>query len=119
MLIILILFILFGLLIVVIAGRWKTYEKAGEPGWACLIPIYSTLILLKIARVPWWWILLIMFIPFAGIVWAIWALNRTAKGFGKDEGFTLGLIFLGFIFWPILGFGDSEYQPERLSTISS
>jgi len=33
-----------------------------------------------------------------------------SKSFGKDEGFTLGLTFLGFIFWPILGFGDATYR---------
>jgi hypothetical protein len=24
---------------VVIAGLWKVYEKAGEPGWTALVPI--------------------------------------------------------------------------------
>ncbi len=32
-----------------------------------------------------------------------------SKSFGKDEGFTAGLIILGIIFWPILGFGSAKY----------
>jgi hypothetical protein len=81
-----------------------------------LINIYILLLLLKIARVPWWWILLI-FIPFAGVVWAIWMTNRVIKGFGKSEGFTIGCIFFPFIFYPILGFGSATYDPNRLEQI--
>ena len=36
-------------------------------------------------------------------------INLLSKSFGKDVGFTLGMIFLSFIFYPILGFGDAEY----------
>jgi hypothetical protein len=39
----------------------------------------------------------------------IWLYNMISKSFGKDEGFTAGLVILGFIFWPILGFGGSTY----------
>jgi hypothetical protein len=33
-----------------------------------------------------------------------------AKAFGKSGGFAAGLIFLGIIFFPILGFGSSQYM---------
>ena len=33
-----------------------------------------------------------------------------AKAFGKDSGFGIGLALLGFIFYPILGFGSSVYK---------
>jgi hypothetical protein len=36
-----------------------------------------------------------------------------AKGFGKDVGFGIGLAFLPFIFYPILGFGSSQYQSQQ------
>ena len=85
---------------------WKLFEKAGQPGWACIIPIYSTLVLLRIVGKPWWWIFLICFVPF---VFAIWTLNMLSKSFGKSEGFTVGLLFLGFIFYPILALGDAKY----------
>jgi hypothetical protein len=100
-------------LLLMVAAGWKVFEKAGEPGWAILVPIYNGIVMCKIAKKPWWWLLLIC-IPYVGVVWSIWLINRTAKAFGKDEGFTVGLILLGFIFWPILGFGDAEYNSELL-----
>jgi hypothetical protein len=33
-----------------------------------------------------------------------------AKSFGKGALFTLGLVFLPFIFFPVLAFGDAEYK---------
>jgi len=32
-----------------------------------------------------------------------------SKSFGKGAGFTVGLVLLGFIFVPILGFGRAQY----------
>jgi hypothetical protein len=48
-------------------------------------------------------------IPVVNIVFLIWLYNMVSKSFGHDEGFTMGLLLLGFIFWPILGFGKSKY----------
>jgi hypothetical protein len=98
----------FAITILVLVAQWKVYQKAGKPGWACIIPIYNFLVLLKIVGKPWWWILL-MLIPVVNIVYAIWVLNLLSKSFGKDVGFTMGLLFLGFIFYPILGFGSARY----------
>ena len=92
----------------IIAAMWKVYEKAGQPGWAAIIPIYNFYIMLKIGGKPGWWLLMLL-IPFVNIVFLIWTYNMISKSFGKDEGFTAGLIFLGFIFWPILGFGSAKY----------
>lgn len=75
-----------------------------------LIPIYNTYVMLKIAGKPWWWLLL-MLIPFVGIVIAIMAVVALAKAFGKGAGFAVGLIFLPFVFWPMLGFGSAQYTP--------
>lgn len=89
---------------------WKIFEKAGQPGWAAIIPIYSSYILTKIIGKPWYWVLL-MCIPYIGAIWGIWAVNLLSKSFGKGVGFTLGLIFLGFIFAPIMAFDKSiQYQ---------
>ncbi len=98
-----------AIVVVLIAAQWKVYEKAGQPGWACLIPIYNIYILLKIVGKPTWW--LIMFIiPVVNVIFLIWTINMLSKSFGKDEGFTAGLIFLGIVFYPILGFGDATYK---------
>lgn len=107
-----------AILIVVIVAEWKIYKKAGQPGWACIIPIYNILVLLRIIGKPWWWLLLLI-IPVVNIVIGIWITNLLSKSFGKDEGFTVGLIFLPFIFLPILGFGDAAYTgPAGAGSVS-
>ncbi len=98
----------FGFIIFLIAAQWKIYTKANQPGWACIVPIYNLYILTKIVKKPGYWVLF-MLIPLVNIVFLIWTTNLLSKAFGKDEGFTVGLIFLGFIFYPILAFGDAQY----------
>ncbi len=102
---------MFVLLVIVfyIFVYWRIFEKAGKPGWAAIIPIYNTIVLLDIIGKPWWWILLFL-IPGVNIVFAIWMLNLLSLSFGRGVGFTLGLIFLSPIFYPILAFGNAEYQ---------
>ncbi len=96
------------ILIFYVYVMWRIFEKAGQPGWASLIPIYNTYIMIKIAKRPGWWLLL-LFIPLINIVIGIIIILDFAKAFGKGSGFALGLLFLGFIFFPILAFDDSKY----------
>ncbi len=103
----LIVFIL-AIAIFIIAAMWKVFTKAGQPGWAAIIPIYNIYIMTKIAGKPGYWTLLCL-IPFLNIIFLIWLYNMISKSFGKDEGFTAGLVLLGLIFWPILGFGAAKY----------
>jgi hypothetical protein len=98
-------------LVFMIVSMWKVFEKAGEPGWACIVPIYNYLIMAKIAEKPMWWGALCL-IPYANIVFIIWIWNRIVKRFGKTEGFTVGVILLGFIFIPILAFSDAQYKSQ-------
>jgi hypothetical protein len=88
--------------------QWKIYTKAGKPGWACLIPIYNIVVLLEIVKKPIWWLLL-MLIPVVNVFIAILIMIELAKVFGKDGGFTVGLILLPYVFYPILAFGDAKY----------
>ena len=88
------------------------FEKAGEPGWAAILPIYNLLIGIKIAGKPWWYILL-MFIPVLNLVIVIITLDGLSKSFGKGSGFTAGLFFLRWIFIPILGFGQAVYSGDK------
>lgn len=97
--------------VLVIAGLWKVFVKAGQPGWGAIIPIYNAYLLIKIAGRPGWWLLL-LFIPLVNFVILILVAIDVAKNFGKGAGFGLGLAFLGFIFYPLLGFGDAQYQPQ-------
>ena len=92
-----------------IASMWRVFEKAGKPGWAAIIPIYNGIVMLQIAGRPVWWFLLYL-IPLVNIIIAIIVMIDFAKSFGKGVGFALGLIFLGIIFFPILAWGDAQYQ---------
>ena len=99
---------LLAVLVLLFAAMWKVFEKAGQPGWAAIIPIYNIYIMTKIGGKPGIWTLLCL-IPIVNYVFMIWLYNMISKSFGKEEGFTAGLVLLGFIFWPILGFGDAKY----------
>lgn len=103
-----VLLIYLAIFVLVIAGLWKVFVKAGQPGWAAIVPIYNLYILLLVVNRPWWWLLL-MLIPFVSLIVWIIAMVDLAKSFGKSILFAVGLIFLGFIFIPILGFGSASY----------
>jgi len=94
--------------ILMIASLWKVYTKAGKPGWAAIIPIYNLVVLLQIVRKPLWWIVMFL-IPIVNFIFLILLYIELAKAFGKSGGFAAGLIFLGVIFFPILGFGSPVY----------
>ena len=98
-----------AIVVLVIAGLWMTFTKAGEPGWASIIPIYNVIVILRIAGKPWWWIFL-MLIPVVNFVITIIVAINVAKNFGKGAGFGIGLALLPFIFYPILGFGDARFR---------
>jgi len=98
-----------AIIVFLLIAMWKVYVKAGEPGWAAIIPIYNIIVLLRIAGKPWWWILLLL-IPLVNIVIGILVHIDVAKNFGRGVGFGLGLMFLGIIFYPILAFGDARYN---------
>ena len=100
--------VMVALVVVIIAGMWKVFTKAGEPGWACLVPIYNLIVMMRIAGRPGWWVLL-FFIPIVSLIVSIIVSIDIAKAFGKGTGFGIGLALLGFIFYPILGFGDAQY----------
>ena len=97
-----------AIIVLMIASQWKIFQKAGHPGWACLVPIYNIYILLKIVGKPTWWMIMFI-IPVLNIIFLIWTTNMLSKSFGKDEKFTIGLLLLGFVFYPMLGFGDAVY----------
>ena len=107
-------------LFAIIVG-WKVFTKAGQPGWAVLVPIYNLYVYTQIVKRPGWWILLYFasVIPVVGslavLVVSIMDTIRLAKVFGKGAGFGVGLILLGVIFYPILAFGDSNYDESQLA----
>ena len=94
--------------VVVVVAMWRIFTKAGEQGWKSIVPIYNTVVMLKIVGRPTWWILLLL-IPLVNLVVGIMLAIDLAKSFGKGGGFAAGLILLGPIFYCILGFGPARY----------
>jgi len=115
---------------ILVAG-WKLFEKAGEPGWKSLIPIYSSYILYKISwKTSMFWIYLACIVAggfmgafansvlvsisslfsLASFVLMIIQTYKLSKAFGHGGGYTVGLLLLRPIFILILGFGSAEYK---------
>ncbi len=106
------LFILVGLAFTAfwIAGAWKMFEKAGQPGWAILVPIYNLLLIVRIAGSPDWMFVLLL-IPFVNIVAHIFVSLELGKRFSKGAIFTIGLIFIPAVFYALIGFSSDDYTP--------
>jgi len=102
-------------LCLIIAAYWRIYTKAGQPGWAAIVPFYNLFVLFKIVGRPAWWLIL-LFIPVVQIIIYLVISLDLARSFGKGIGFGLGLFFLGFIFGPILGFGGARYEGPAASS---
>ena len=104
------------IIILIIVAGWRMFTKAGQPGWAVLIPFYNLYVYTQVLRRPNWWVVLyfIGMVPFGG-PWAVLFVSiidalRLAKVFGKPPVFGVGILLLGFIFIPVLAFGDAEYD---------
>lgn len=112
-------FVFLAIALVALVGMWKTFEKAGQPGWAAIVPIYNLVVLFRLGGQSGWFALTILLnlIPFiGGLAWLgiiIWNHVNVSKRFGHGVGFAIGLVFLSPIFWLILGFGSSKYVGEQ------
>lgn len=102
------LLVAFAMMVLVIASVWKVFSKAGQPGWAAIVPIYNTYVMLKIGGNPGWYLLLLL-IPVVNLIISIKMFIDVAKAFGQGLGMGLGLWLLPVIFFPVLGFGDYSY----------
>jgi len=96
--------------VVLIISNWKIFNKAGKPGWASIVPIYNNIVMLEIVDLEWWHILIMMFVPFAAIVYSIIISIKLAEKFEKPTSFAVLLILLPIIGYPMLAFGSAEYQ---------
>jgi hypothetical protein len=96
------------ILVLMVVSFWKIFEKAGKPGWAAIVPIYNLIVFLEIVNKPVWWLVLIL-IPIVNIVILIMLTHRLSLSFGQGVGFTILLIFVGIIGYPVLAFGDYKY----------
>jgi len=95
--------------VLTITGLWKTFNKAGQPGWVSLIPIVRTYYVLKISGHPGWWLLL-FFVPILNIViWVMVALDL-AYAFRQTTVFGVLVFFFPWLMYLVLGFGQAEYD---------
>jgi hypothetical protein len=99
-------------LVALLVGLWKTFEKLGKPGWVGIVPIYNLYVLFPILGRPAWWAFLAL-VPLVQIVVVVIAGIELARAFGKSEGYGVGLAILGFVFFPMLGFGPDKFQGPR------
>ncbi|HET7060039.1 MAG TPA: DUF5684 domain-containing protein [Candidatus Saccharimonadales bacterium] len=99
--------------ILAIAGMWATFQKAGRPGWAAIIPIYNIYTLVKVAGRSGWWVILYI-IPLVNIVVSLVVSIDIAKAFGKSDVFgVIGLWLFSVIGYLMLGFGDATYKGSQ------
>jgi hypothetical protein len=104
-----VIIIYLAIVLLMIVSMWITVSKAGRPGVSQIIPIWNFIELVRISGKPLWWVILILLIPFVNLILMIIVFHGISKAFGKDAGFTVGLVLLPFIFWPILAFGKATY----------
>ena len=97
-----------AVMIVSLVGLWKVFVKAGKPGWGAIVPFYNTYCLFEMSFGTGWLFLLIL-VPCVGQVMMIIMWIKLAQAFGKGAGFGIGILFLPFIFLPMLGFGDAQF----------
>lgn len=108
---ILYLLFIFAFAALMIASFWKLFSKAGQPGWAAIVPILNIVVLWKLLKLEVFW-LIFAFVPCVNIVWGVAMPFFVAKAYGKSAAYGVGLLLLPFIFFPMLAFGSSQYQYE-------
>lgn len=97
------------LAVLMIVAVWKIYKKAGEHGWASIVPIYNLLCLGRIAYGK-AWLGLLALIPGVSMIFLCITWFFIAKRFGKGVGFCIFSAIFSPIAALILGLGKSEYE---------
>jgi signal peptidase I len=104
------------------------FKAAGKPVWAAAVPVYRTLILLKLIERPWWWVLM-SFMPIVNNVVAIVIIYELHHVFNFRKPIqtfwsviTLGLYtaYLGFTQKPVYKDKDVMFMKKQLGeTVTS
>ncbi|MDR7371988.1 signal peptidase I [Flavobacterium aquidurense] len=98
-------------------GTWKLYQAAGRKSWEAAIPVYNSIVLMKIISRPTWWTLL-LFIPIINLIMfpVIWV--ETLRTFGKKSTLDtfLGIFSLGFYIYYVNYTQKLEYNANRSLT---
>ncbi len=102
------------LCILMIISLWKIYEKAGEPGWASLVPLYREYILFEMT----WdngWLFLLTLIPVLGFFVLVITYYKLSQVFNCGAGMFCLLLFIPMVAYLMLAFGQAEYDFSLLS----
>ncbi len=95
-------------------GTWKLYEAAGRKRWQAAIPVYNSIVLMKIIGRPTWWTLL-LFIPIINLIMfpVIWV--ETLRSFGKRSSLDtfLGIATFGFYIYYVNYTQKLNYVADR------
>ena len=98
-------------------GTWKLYQAAGRKSWEAAIPVYNSIVLMKIIKRPTWWTLL-LFIPIINLIMfpVVWV--ETLRTFGKKSTLDtlLGIFTLGFYIYYVNYTQKLEYHKDRKLT---
>jgi hypothetical protein len=95
--------------IIFVFAAWPLFVKAGRPGWAAIIPIYNTYVLVKIAGYH-GALVILYFIPIVNIVVSIIVAVGVGRAFGKGGTFSFFLLWLlSLIGYFIVSYGSSQY----------
>ena len=113
---------------ILILSFWRIFGKAGELGWKSAIPFYNTYVYYKILHMtPLFGVYMIAFVlniyssGFVSIlsylcllILYVYSNIQLSKAFRKLMWYAVGLTILPFVFFPILAYGSSDYEPENL-----
>lgn len=98
-------------------GTWKLYQAAGRKSWEAAIPVYNSIVLMKIISRPTWWTFL-LFIPIINLIMfpVVWV--ETLRTFGKKTTLDtfLGIFTFGFYIYYVNYTQRLEHNPNRKLT---
>jgi Family of unknown function (DUF5684) len=100
------------------------FTKAGQPGWAAIVPGLNLAVMCRVAGYSAWWALayplsltfIVVLNLTTPLVFAIFYIELAliargiARSFGRGAGTIVGLTLISPVFWCILGFGPATYQ---------
>lgn len=98
--------------LVAVAGYWKALSKAGEPGWAAIIPVYNLWVLVRASGNSWLWFVACL-VPLVNFFAVAKVFVNFAGQFGRGVLFGIATWLLPFLMMPLLGFGDYQYRGAR------
>lgn len=99
--------------LIAVVAQWRLYEKAGQPGYACLVPVWNVIVFLRILGRPAHHIMYFL-IPFYNIYFTVKVYIELCNAFGKRStvDYVLVILFNGFYILNLgLSYEERYYGP--------